>query len=137
MSTKEEVAGPGRALVGAIRTTTLLALVIALFQAMSAGTGIVDGNETMRDLHGLNGLITNIIALAQVIVVILLWWRVRSLWWPILASVVLFALVATQVVTGEDRDLAWHVTFGSVIVAADTALLFWAFTLRAVGRERA
>lgn len=127
--------GPGRILAGSIRTVAVLALLCTLFQAALAGL-FVTGDVGMLDLHGINAGLVILLTLAQTVNTVLLWRRDRTLKWPMAACGLLIAMVVTQQITGDERIIAWHILLGTALVGAKTAMLCWAFTLRAVPAGR-
>jgi hypothetical protein len=123
--------GPGKGLVGSIRTVAVLALTCTLLQAASAGL-FVTGDVGMLDLHGMNAGLVILMTLAQTVNTVLLWRRDRALKWPMAAAVTMIVMVGAQQVMGDERVIAWHILLGTALVGVKTAMLCWAFTLRPV-----
>ncbi|MEV7791183.1 hypothetical protein [Streptomyces sp. NPDC087512] len=123
--------GPGRRLVGSIRTVAVLALFCTLLQAAFAGL-FVTGDVGMLDLHGMNAGLVILMTLAQTVNAVLLWRGNRSLKWPMAAGLVMIVMVGAQQMMGDQRIIAWHILLGTALVGVKTAMLCWAFTLRPV-----
>ncbi|MEU6209598.1 hypothetical protein ABZ891_06760 [Streptomyces sp. NPDC047023] len=107
-----------------------LGLLCALLQAALAGL-FVTGDVGMLDLHGMNAGLVILLALVQTVNAVLLWRRDRALRWPVAVTGGLFLLAAVQQMLGDARAIALHILLGTVIVAADAALVYWTATLRA------
>lgn len=99
-------------------------VVIALAQALFAGS-FLDGEGSALRMHQLTGT-TVIVAISvlQVIVAVLCWRRHQHSAWLALGSVGLFAAEVAQIGLGFTDHLTLHVPLGASILAAAVVLLF-------------
>ncbi|HYN98247.1 MAG TPA: hypothetical protein VEU28_01080 [Actinomycetota bacterium] len=99
-------------------------VVIALAQALFAGS-FLDGEGSALRMHQLTGT-TVIVAISvlQVIVAVLCWRRHQHSAWLALGSAGLFAAEVAQIGLGFTDHLTLHVPLGAGILAAAVVLLF-------------
>jgi len=108
------------------RGTSLLAAVMLLNQAVFAGqflAGSYDALHTHRDNATYAGICVLISTVAAVLV------RVpgRGPWWPVLANLGIFGLVALQIILGFARAITVHVPLGvaTILLALLVAIRAW------------
>jgi len=106
-------------------------LAVAVFaQAVLAGL-FLDGGDTWRGWHALNGmLVLPLLALIQVVLAVLVWRRGHGPGWLAIASVGLLVALLVQNVLGMTSQVAAHVPLGVAILGLVGALLVrtWALT---------
>src|SRR5215207_6444787 len=118
---------------GMVRAMTVVLglLAVAVFaQAVLAGL-FLDGGDTWRGWHALNGmLVLPLLALIQVVLAVLVWRRGRGPGWLAIASVGLLVALLVQNVLGMTSEVAAHVPLGVAILGLVGALLVrtWALT---------
>lgn len=100
-----------------------------LFQGVTAGQ-LLNGHDSMKDLHGGGSAIVHLSAIVQLILAIL-WWRPRrGPGWPALASLLLALLGFLQSAVGNSHNLAVHVPLGMSLMGLSAAILVWAWSPR-------
>ncbi|CAN5806354.1 hypothetical protein BH23ACT12_BH23ACT12_16030 [soil metagenome] len=116
---------PGAAnLLWILRLLMAVHVLIALAQAVSAGT-FLDGETSALRMHQLTGTsVISAISLLQVIVGVLCWRRHQHSVWLALGSAGLFAAEVAQIGLGFTDRMALHVPLGASILAAAVTLLF-------------
>jgi heme A synthase len=77
--------------------------------------------------HRENATFAGISVLGSAIAAVLLRWPGRGPWWPMVACLGLFGLIALQIVIGFARILALHVPLGVMIIILATGLAVWAW----------
>lgn len=119
-------AGPrnaGQLLLG-LRALVLLHALVALAQAVFAGS-FLEGQGSALNLHQLTGTsIITTVSLLQVIVAGLAWRRRLLPAWFAVASLLLFFAEMAQIGLGFTDQLALHVPLGSVIFGTALVLAF-------------
>jgi hypothetical protein len=88
-------------------------LAVAVFaQAVLAGL-FLDGGDSWRDWHAINGmLVLPLLALAQVVLAVLVWRGGHGPGWLTVASVGLLVALLVQNVMGMTSQVAVHVPLG-------------------------
>jgi hypothetical protein len=110
----------------ALRIVITLQVAAILFQAVTAGQ-LLDGTDSMKDVHGTGAGIVHLTGVVQVILAIL-WWRPgRGAGWPALVSVLLAVLGFAQSAVGGNHNLAVHVPLGVSMMGLSIAILVWAW----------
>ncbi len=112
---------------------SVLVLLQVLVQAALAG-GFITGDVDLLGLHSANGILLVLTTAALLPAAVLLLRPGRGPWWPILFSVVLWWLVATQVGFGFARQIGLHIPLGVAITSLISGFTWWAVLHRA-GRE--
>ncbi|GGP53121.1 hypothetical protein [Streptomyces abikoensis] len=112
-----------------LRATAVLVLLDTLAQAALAGL-FVTGDLDLLAWHAANAGVLSALTVLEAMAALLVWRRLRGPHWPVVASVVLVALVSAQRGLGEARVLAGHIPLGMAIFGCATALACWAFTNR-------
>lgn len=121
--------GPGRQsevpnLLWVLRLLMAVHVLIALAQAVSAGT-FLDGDAGALRLHQLTGTsVITAISVLQVVVGVLCWRRHQHSAWLAVGSAGLFVSEMAQIGLGFTDQLALHVPLGASILAAAVTLLF-------------
>lgn len=111
-------------LLWVLRLLIAVHVLIALAQAVFAGT-FLDGDSSALRLHQLTGTSVIIaISVLQVVVAVLCWRRHQHSPWLALGSAGLFAAEVAQIGLGFTDMLALHVPLGAIILAAAVTLLF-------------
>ena len=106
------------------------AAALLLFdQAVFAGTFLA-GSFTALHTHRENATYAGLTVLAAAACAALIRWPGRGPYWPMLACLGLFALIALQIVLGFARALAVHVPLGVTIIGLAAALTVWAWRYR-------
>ncbi|MEX0790723.1 MAG: hypothetical protein WD178_08120 [Actinomycetota bacterium] len=101
-----------------------LHVLIALAQAISAGT-LLDGDGSALRLHQLTGTsVITTVSVLQVVVAVLCWRRHQHSPWLAIGSAGLFLSEMAQIGLGFTDRLALHVPLGASILAAAVTLLF-------------
>jgi branched-subunit amino acid transport protein len=105
-------------------------LAVAVFaQAVLAGL-FLDGGDSWRDWHAINGmLVLPLLALAQVVLAVLVWRGGYGSGWLTVASVGLLVALLVQNVMGMTSQVAVHVPLGLAIFGLVATLLVRARTL--------
>lgn len=113
----------GHLLLG-LRALVLLHAVVALAQAVFAGS-FLEGQGSALNLHQLTGTsIITTVSLLQVIVAGLAWRRGLLPAWFALVSLLLFLAEMAQIGLGFTDQLALHVPLGSLIFGTALVLAF-------------
>jgi hypothetical protein len=113
----------GHLLLG-LRALVLLHVVVALAQAVFAGS-FLEGEGSALNLHQVTGTsIITTVSLLQVIVAGLAWRRRLLPAWFALMSLLLFLAEMAQIGLGFTDQLALHVPLGSVIFGTALVLAF-------------
>lgn len=111
-------------LLWVLRLLMAVHVLIALAQAVFAGT-FLDGDPTALRLHQLTGTSVIIaISVLQVVVGVLCWRRHQHSPWLALGSAGLFVAEVAQIGLGFTDKLVLHVPLGASILAAAVTLLF-------------
>ena len=99
-------------------------LAVAVFaQAVLAGL-FLDGGDTWRGWHALNGmLVLPLLALIQVVLAVLVWRRGHGPGWLAIASVGLLVALLVQSMLGMTSQVAAHVPLGVAIYGLTGTLL--------------
>jgi hypothetical protein len=125
MTSSLEVSRP-RWPVWVFRVATVIAFVMLFDQAVFAGQFLA-GTFGALHTHRENATLAGISVLLATVAAVLLRVPGRRAWWPILACVGIFGLIALQIVLGFARALTLHVPLGVAIILAAGALLTWAW----------
>jgi Na+/proline symporter len=119
-------AGPPKVtnLLWVLRLLMAVHVLIALAQAVFAGT-FLDGDSSALRMHQLTGTSVIVaISVLQVVVAVLCWRRHQHSAWLALGSAGLFVAEVAQIGLGFTDQLALHVPLGASILAAAVTLLF-------------
>jgi hypothetical protein len=111
------------------RITSTVAAIMLFDQAVFAGQ-FLDGSYGSLDLHRENATFAGISVLISAVAAVLVRWPGRGPWWPILASVGIFGLIAVQIVLGFARVISLHVPLGVATILLAAALAVWAWRRR-------
>ena len=105
-------------------------LALAVFaQAILAGL-FLDGGDSWRDWHAINGmLVLPLLALTQALLAVLVWRGGRAPGWLPIASLGLLVALLVQNVMGRTSQVAVHVPLGLAIFGLIATLLVRARTL--------
>lgn len=111
-------------LLWVLRLLMAVHVLVALAQAVSAGT-FLDGDGSALRMHQLTGTsVITTISVLQVVVGVLCWRRHQHSAWLALGSAGLFLAEMAQIGLGFTDKLALHVPLGASILAAAVTLLF-------------
>ena len=126
---RPEIGAPPPRSVRAMRVVLGLLAVAVFAQAVLAGL-FLDGGDSWRDWHAINGmLVLPLLALLQVVLAVLVWRRRRGPGWLTAASVGLLVALLVQNVMGMTSQVAVHVPLGVAIFGLIGTLLARARTL--------
>lgn len=126
MTDPGRISGPPKVtnLLWVLRLLMAVHVLIALAQAVSAGT-FLDGDGSALRLHQLTGTsVITTISILQVVAAVLCWRRHQHSAWLALGSAGLFMAEVAQIGLGFTDQLALHVPLGASILAAAVTLLF-------------
>ena len=109
-----------------LRVTSMVAAIMLFDQAIFAGQ-FLSGAYPMLHTHRENATYAGISVLLAAAAAVLFRWPGRGPWWPIVAYLGLFGLVALQIVLGFSQALAIHIPLGVTIILAAVilAVLMW------------
>ena len=122
------------ALVNALRVTSILAVLVIVWQGVSAGT-MISGDSAALTFHQAGALGTHITTGLAAIATFLLWRANRGPIWPTVLAAVVFVATFVQAQLGHGPMWA-HVPGALVLMLGSAALLAWAF-FRAPGERPA
>ena len=126
---RPEIGAPPPRSVRAMRVVLGLLAVAVFAQAVLAGL-FLDGGDSWRDWHAINGmLVLPLLALAQVVLAVLVWRGGYGSGWLTVASVGLLVALLVQNVMGMTSQVAVHVPLGVAIFGLIGTLLARARTL--------
>jgi hypothetical protein len=108
------------------RVTSTVAAVLLFDQAVFAGQ-FLDGTFGSLHTHRENATYAGICVLISAVAAVLVRWPGRGPWWPIVASLGIFALIAVQIMLGFARAIALHVPLGVATIGLAAALAVWAW----------
>ena len=108
------------------RVTSTVAAVLLFDQAVFAGQ-FLDGTFGSLHTHRENATYAGISVLVSAVAAVLVRWPGRGPWWPIVASLGIFALIAVQIMLGFARAIALHVPLGVATIGLAAALAVWAW----------
>jgi hypothetical protein len=108
------------------RGTSVLAAVLLFDQAVFAGQFLAGGYDALRT-HRENATYAGIGVLVSTVAAVLVRFPGRGPWWPALANLGIFGLVALQIVLGFARAIALHVPLGAatILLAVLVATKAW------------
>lgn len=95
-------------------------------QAVFAGQ-FLDGAYGSLETHRENATYAGLAVLAALVSAILLRWPGCGPWWPILACVGIFGLIAVQIMLGFARTIWLHVPLGVATIGLSAGLALWAW----------
>lgn len=104
-----------------LRVTSLVAAIMLFDQAIFAGQ-FLSGVYPMLHIHRENATYAGISVLVAAAGAVLDRWPGRGPWWPIVAYLVLFGLIALQILLGFQQSLAIHIPLGVTIILAGVVL---------------
>lgn len=107
-----------------MRITGLLAAIMLFDQAIFAGQ-FLSGVYPMLQVHRENATYAGIGVLVAAGAAVLRRWPGRGPWWPIVAYLGLFGLIALQIVLGFATTLAIHIPLGVSIILIAATLAVW------------
>ena len=107
-----------------LRVSSTLALAMLFDQAVFAGQ-FLSGNYPALEVHRENATLAGVSVLIAVVAAVLAFRPGGGPWWPILAYLGLFGLIATQIVLGFIRALAFHIPLGVAIILLAAAMCAW------------
>ena len=108
------------------RITSTVAAVMLFNQAVFAGQ-FLDGTYDSLHAHRENATYAGISVLISAVAAVLVRWPGRGPWWPILASIGIFGLIALQIVLGFARAISLHVPLGVATIVLAVGLAVWAW----------
>jgi hypothetical protein len=111
------------------RITSTIAAIMLFDQAVFAGQ-FLDGAYGSLHVHRENATYAGISVLISAGAAVLVRWPGRGPWWPILACVGIFALIALQIILGFARAISLHVPLGVATILLASALAVWAWRRR-------
>ena len=108
------------------RGTSALAAVMLFDQAVFAGQFLAGGYDALHT-HRENATYAGICVLVSAAAAVLVRFPGRGPWWPVVANLGIFGLVALQIVLGFARAVTVHVPLGvaTILLAVGTAVLAW------------
>jgi heme A synthase len=107
-----------------LRVSVTAVALLTFAQAVLAGSFLAGHYDTLA-LHRTNSTVA-VAATALMLVTAVLHWRPgRGPFWPVLISLLYFAVIALQTFLGYRRLLAYHVPLGTALIAAAILLLVW------------
>lgn len=112
-----------------MRVASLVAAVMLFDQAVLAGQ-FLSGVYPMLLLHRENATYAGISVIVALAAAVLVRWPGRGPWWPMVAYLALFGLIALQIVMGFSAALAVHIPLGVLIILGAIALTAWAWWAR-------
>lgn len=109
-----------------VRVASLVAAIMLFDQAIFAGQ-FLSGVYPMLHIHRENATYAGISVLVAATAAVLYRWPGRGPWWPIVAYLALFGLIALQIVLGFSQTLAVHIPLGVTIILTGgvLAVLMW------------
>jgi hypothetical protein len=113
----------------AFRITSTVAAIMLFDQAVFAGQ-FLNGSYDSLHVHRENATYAGISVLISAVAAVLVRWPGRGPWWPILACVGIFGLIALQIVLGFARAINLHVPLGVATILLAAALAAWAWRRR-------
>lgn len=111
------------------RVTSTVAAVMLFNQAVFAGQ-FLDGTYDSLHVHRENATYAGISVLISAVAAVLVRWPGRGPWWPILACVGIFGLIALQIILGFARAISLHVPLGVATILLAAALAVWSWRRR-------
>lgn len=108
------------------RVTSTVAAVMLFDQAVFAGQ-FLSGTYQSLEVHRENASYAGIVVLLSMVAAVLVRWLGRGPWWPILANLGIFALIAVQIALGFARVITLHIPLGVAIIGLAAAIAFWAW----------
>jgi len=111
------------------RATTTVSTILLFDQAVFAGQFLA-GTYGSLHVHRENATYAGISVLVSAVAAILLRWPGRGPWWPILACIGIFALIALQIMLGFAHNVTLHVPLGVATIGVTAALAVWAWRRR-------
>jgi hypothetical protein len=111
------------------RIASTIAAIMLFDQAVFAGQ-FLGGTYDSLAVHRENATYAGIAVLISTVSAVLLRWRGRGPWWPILASIGVFGLIAVQIVLGFAQVIPLHVPLGVALIMLATALAVWTWLRR-------
>jgi hypothetical protein len=108
------------------RVTSTAAAIMLFNQAVFAGQ-FLDGAFPLLHVHRENATYAGIVVVVSAIAAVLQRWPGRGPWWPILASVAIFGLIAVQIILGFARIISVHIPLGVATIMLATGLAVWAW----------
>jgi hypothetical protein len=105
----------------AFRVTSTVAAVMLFDQAVFAGQFLSGRYESLAT-HRENATFAGIAVLVAGVAAVLVRRPGRGPWWPTLACLGLFALIAGQIALGFARVISLHVPLGVLIIVLGTAV---------------
>lgn len=111
------------------RIVMTVAALLLFDQAVFAGQ-LLAGTFGSLHTHRENATYAGITTVVAAISAVLLRWPGRGPWWPSLACLGLFGLIAVQIILGFARTLAVHVPLGVAIIMLALLLTIWGWRYR-------
>lgn len=108
------------------RVTSLVAAVMLFDQAVFAGQFLA-GSYGALHTHRENATYAGICVLVSTVAAVLVRVPGRGSWWPTIANVGIFGLVALQIVLGFARAIAVHVPLGVATILLAVFVAIWAW----------
>jgi hypothetical protein len=111
------------------RITSTVAAIMLFDQAIFAGQ-FLGGTYDSLHVHRENATYAGISVLISAVAAVLVRWPGKGPWWPILACVGIFGLIALQIILGFARAITLHVPLGVATIMVAVALAVWAWKRR-------
>ena len=111
------------------RATTTVSAILLFDQAVFAGQFLAGTYDSLH-VHRENATFAGISVLVSTVAAVLVRWPGRGPWWPILACIGIFALIALQIMLGFARIVTLHVPLGVATIGVAAALAVWAWGRR-------
>ncbi|AYF97382.1 hypothetical protein [Protaetiibacter intestinalis] len=108
------------------RVTSTASAVMLFDQAIFAGQ-FLDGTYGSLHQHRENATYAGISVLISAVAAVLVRWPGGGPWWPILASLGIFGMIAAQIALGFARLVAIHVPLGVATIGIAILLAVWAW----------
>jgi hypothetical protein len=120
------VAGTAGRPPGTLRAIQVLLRVLAVLvfaQPVFAGL-LLDGNESWREWHSLNGeAVIPLLTLVVLVLTVVAWRAGHAPGWMPVASVAVLATLVVQIIMGDTSNLAIHVPLGVAILGGIGTLI--------------
>jgi hypothetical protein len=126
----------GRTVLGVMRGLVTVHTVAIFAQPMFAGRYLI-GDYDMLALHALGADLVTYLAVAQLVLSALLWWRAGTRW-PFWASLLLFLGESGQYFAGVSSALDLHVPLGVALAMYASIMLvgIWRTAAEEPGEQR-
>jgi hypothetical protein len=121
------VASRTRTLTTALRATSVLAVLVVLWQGATAG-GVLMHGRTSFELHETGAVVLHVVTGLAAVAAFLLWRAARTPLWPTVVAVLVFAASFLQAALGHDETMWAHVPGALLLMLGSAAVLVWSLT---------